>query len=198
MANHMANDDFWGFPMNLNEPTVAEVEEGARFVMSFTQFQRAALKRWLMGLALSWPMKYAAIMAYLKSHGFALACTLRKERAAAEARARYRGARERDLISKLIKGPIARKNKNFFTQSIALDERGRARLLPKNVAEAAEAAENEVEGRDPMAAGSRDPIPVPPPFRDDRGPPIARPPSESDNSSMGSMGESGESEASSD
>jgi hypothetical protein len=196
MANFMANDDFWGFPMNLSEPTVAEVLDGARFVMSFSQNQRAALKRWLMGLALSWPKKYAAIMAYLKSHGFALACTLRKERAAKDARARYRGARERDLISKLIRGPIARKNKNFFTQSIALDERGRARLLPRCDAEAAEAAEDEVEGRDPMAAGSRDPIPVPPPFRDDRRPPIARPPS--DHSSMDEAGESSESEGSSD
>jgi hypothetical protein len=185
----MANQDFWGFAMNFSEPTAAEVEEGARFVMSFTVHQRGALKRWLMGLALSWPMKYSAIMAYLKSHGFRLACTLRKERVASEARVRMRQKREQDLISKLVKGPIARKNKNFFTEFIALDERGRARLLPKYEAAAAEAAEAEaeVEGRDPMAAGSRDPIP--PPFRDDRGPPIARPPCNDE-----SMGESEEEE----
>ena len=88
----MANNDFWTFPMNITEPSQAEVEEGARFVMSFTQFQRVALKKWLMGLALSWPMKYAAIMAHLKTHDFAIAVSIRQEHAAAEARVRYRGA----------------------------------------------------------------------------------------------------------
>jgi hypothetical protein len=183
----MANNDFWTFPMNITEPSQAEVEEGARFVMSFTQFQRVALKKWLMGLALSWPMKYAAIMAHLKAHDFVIAVSIRQEHAAAEARVRYRGARERDLISKLIKGPIARKNKNFFTKCIALDERGRARLLPKNETET---VAGDVEGRDPMAAGSRDPIPFPVPFRDDSGLPIDPLPSTSDNNSVASMSES--------
>ena len=89
---------------------------------------------------------------------------------------------ENDLVCKMLKGTVSRKNKTFHTKSVALDMMGRARLISKNIIDAV------VDGGDPLARGSRDLIPIPPPFRT---PPSPR-------SSDASMSDSDEDEDGSD
>ena len=122
------NDDMWAFPLNFAEPTDEDVVDTARVVLSFSAEQRTALKHFLVGLALSWPRKYAALMSYLQCDGVQLGFQVRKEQLAREALARRRMQTENDPVCKMLKGTVSRKNKTFHTKSVALDMMGRARL----------------------------------------------------------------------
>ena len=93
---------------------------------------RTALKHFLVGLALSWPRKYSALMSYLQCDGVQLGFQIRREQLAREARARRHMKIENDLVAKMLKGTVSRNNKTFHTKSIALDKMGRARLISKN------------------------------------------------------------------
>jgi hypothetical protein len=167
----LPNDDMWAFDINFAEPTEDDLLDTARVVLSFSALQRTALKHFLMGLALSWPRKYAALMSYLQVHGFRLACKVRREHNARVKRMHRRAQTEQDVVSKMLKGTILRKNKTFHTKNVALDAMGVARLINKDYWEVG------VDGRDPLARGSQDPIPIPHPFRED---PNSAPDSDSD------------------
>ena len=54
---------------------------------------------------------------------------------------------------------FSERNKTFYTKNVALDMTGRAHLINKHIGEIVE------DGRDPLARGSRDPLPIPIPFR---------------------------------
>ena len=66
---------------------------------------------------------------------------------------------ESDLVRKMFKGSVSRKNKTFYTKNVALDMTGRAHLINKHNVEIVE------DGRDALARGSRDPLPIPIPLR---------------------------------
>ena len=114
------NDDMWAFHINFTGPTEEEILDTARVVLSFSAFQRTALKKLLVGLALSWPRKYAALMSYLQCDGVQLGFQVRREQLAREARARHRMQTENDLVCKMLKGTVSRKNKTFHTKSVAV------------------------------------------------------------------------------